>query len=92
MLCSGMEMRTRLGFIYSRVLGFQGFRAVFRRSPSKVALLERQQLLLSWGSLQTWYLLPPSETRNPRWEQRAPTRRPSSAFSKTHFRADQTWN
>lgn len=33
-----------------------------------------------------------SKMCNPRWEQRAPTCKPTFAFSKTQFRPDQTYN
>lgn len=85
-LCSGMEMRTRLSFISSQLLCFQAFSAVFNCCPTEVALLARQPLFLTCGSLQMWLLPPPTEMHNPRWEQRV------SAFSKTQFRPDKIWS
>lgn len=80
-------LRACLSFIYSQILYFQAFSAVFYYSLSKEALLERQQLFLTFASQHTWCLFLLLRCLTPDGSK-APTSKPPSAFLKTQFRPD----
>lgn len=79
--------RACLSFIYSQILYFQPFNAVFYHPPSKAALLERQQFFLTGDSQHTWCLFLLLRCLTPD-RNRAPVCEPPSAFLKTQFGPD----